>query len=79
MSHSMGGRGQNKKSMGKASSSACRLSVAPMMGWTDRHYRYMARLLTKHALLYTEMVVDDTVSNILYEIHFIIDIHIYIN
>ena len=33
-----------------------RFSVAPMMDWTDRHYRYAARLLSKHALLYTEMV-----------------------
>ena len=33
-----------------------RLSVAPMMDWTDRHYRYFARLLTRHTLLYTEMV-----------------------
>ncbi len=31
-------------------------SIAPMMDWTDRHYRYFARLLTKHTLLYTEMV-----------------------
>ena len=33
-----------------------RLSVAPMMDWTDRHCRYLHRLLTRHALLYTEMV-----------------------
>ena len=33
-----------------------RFSVAPMMEWTDRHYRYFARLITRHALLYTEMV-----------------------
>ena len=33
-----------------------RLSVAPMMDWTDRHCRYFHRLLTRHALLYTEMV-----------------------
>ena len=32
------------------------LSVAPMMDWTDRHCRYFHRLLTRHALLYTEMV-----------------------
>ncbi|PCI23113.1 MAG: tRNA dihydrouridine(20/20a) synthase DusA [Piscirickettsiaceae bacterium] len=31
-------------------------SVAPMMDWTDRHCRYFHRLLTPHALLYTEMV-----------------------
>ncbi len=33
-----------------------RLSVAPMLDWTDRHCRYFHRLLTKDALLYTEMV-----------------------
>lgn len=35
---------------------ARRLSVAPMMDWTDRHCRYFHRLLAPHALLYTEMV-----------------------
>ncbi|MEM5474929.1 tRNA dihydrouridine(20/20a) synthase DusA [Pacificibacter sp. AS14] len=33
-----------------------RLSVAPMMAWTDRHCRYFHRLMSQHALLYTEMV-----------------------
>lgn len=33
-----------------------RLSVAPMMDWTDRHCRYLHRLLSRQALLYTEMV-----------------------
>lgn len=33
-----------------------RLSVAPMMDWTDRHCRYFHRLLTKQTRLYTEMV-----------------------
>jgi tRNA-dihydrouridine synthase A len=33
-----------------------RLSVAPMLDWTDRHCRYLHRLLTRRALLYTEMV-----------------------
>jgi len=32
------------------------MSVAPMMDWTDRHCRYLHRLLSRHALLYTEMV-----------------------
>ncbi|PYG27530.1 tRNA-U16,U17-dihydrouridine synthase [Pelagimonas varians] len=36
--------------------SSARLSVAPMMDWTDRHCRYMHRLISRHALLYTEMV-----------------------
>jgi len=33
-----------------------RFSVAPMMDWSDRHCRFFWRLLTKEALLYTEMV-----------------------
>lgn len=33
-----------------------RFSVAPMMDWTDRHCRYFLRQLSRHALLYTEMV-----------------------
>ena len=33
-----------------------RMSVAPMMDWTDRHCRYFHRLLSAKALLYTEMV-----------------------
>jgi tRNA-dihydrouridine synthase A len=33
-----------------------RLSVAPMMDRTDRHLRYLLRLLAPHALLYTEMI-----------------------
>jgi tRNA-dihydrouridine synthase A len=37
------------------------LSVAPMLDWTDRHFRYLLRLITKQTLLYTEMVVDQSV------------------
>lgn len=33
-----------------------RLSVAPMMDWTDRHCRYLHRLISSETLLYTEMV-----------------------
>ena len=39
-----------------AAYSPWRLSVAPMMDWSDRHCRYFHRLLSRHALLYTEMV-----------------------
>ena len=35
-----------------------RFSVAPMMEWTDRHYRVLARLHSRHARLYTEMVTS---------------------
>lgn len=38
-----------------------RLSIAPMLDWTDRHYRYMARLISKHQLLYTEMVTTGAI------------------
>ncbi|MHA6323776.1 tRNA dihydrouridine(20/20a) synthase DusA [Roseivivax sp. CAU 1753] len=33
-----------------------RLSIAPMMEWTDRHCRVFHRVLSRQALLYTEMV-----------------------
>ena len=32
------------------------IAVAPMLDWTDRHCRYFLRLLTRHTLLYTEML-----------------------
>ncbi|RKZ94600.1 MAG: tRNA dihydrouridine(20/20a) synthase DusA, partial [Gammaproteobacteria bacterium] len=35
---------------------AHRLSVAPMLDWTDRDFRYFLRLISKHCVLYTEMV-----------------------
>lgn len=38
------------------SSHSRRLSVAPMLDWTDRHYRYLARCITRHTWLYTEMI-----------------------
>ncbi|MDZ7705388.1 MAG: tRNA dihydrouridine(20/20a) synthase DusA [Trueperaceae bacterium] len=37
------------------------LSVAPMMDWTDRHYRYFMRRITKRTLLYTEMVTTGAI------------------
>jgi tRNA-dihydrouridine synthase A len=40
---------------------AHRFAVAPMMDWTDRHCRYFHRLLTRRALLYTEMVTTGAV------------------
>lgn len=38
-----------------------RFSVAPMMDWTDRHCRTFHRILSRHALLYTEMVTAGAV------------------
>src|SRR5471032_1644228 len=40
-----------------------RFSVAPMMDWTDRHCRFFLRLLSKNALLYTEMVTTGALLN----------------
>lgn len=36
-------------------------AVAPMIDWTDTHCRRFHRLLTRHALLYTEMIVADAI------------------
>ena len=38
-----------------------KFSVAPMMDWTDRRCRFFHRLLTRHALLYTEMITAEAV------------------
>ena len=40
-----------------------RFSIAPMMEWTDRHCRFFHRLLTRRALLYTEMITTGAVLN----------------
>jgi tRNA-dihydrouridine synthase A len=40
-----------------------RLSVAPMMDWTDRHCRFFHRLLTRRTLLYTEMVTTGALTH----------------
>ena len=38
-----------------------RFCIAPMMEWTDRHCRFFHRLLTRRALIYTEMVTTGAV------------------
>src|SRR3954466_12656715 len=38
-----------------------RFAIAPMMEWTDRHCRFFHRLLTRRALIYTEMVTTGAV------------------
>src|SRR6516225_2681339 len=38
-----------------------KFSIAPMMEWTDRHCRFFHRLLTRRALLYTEMITTGAV------------------
>jgi len=42
---------------------ALRFSVAPMLDWTDSHCRYFLRLISQHALLYTEMVTTGAILN----------------
>ncbi|MCC2624850.1 MAG: tRNA dihydrouridine(20/20a) synthase DusA [Burkholderiales bacterium] len=37
------------------------IAIAPMLDWTDRHYRYFMRQITKHTELYTEMIVADAI------------------
>lgn len=45
----------------EGNSTAFRLSIAPMMDWTDRHCRFFHRLMTRRAMLYTEMVTAPAV------------------
>jgi tRNA-dihydrouridine synthase A len=40
-----------------------RLSIAPMMDWTDRHCRYFLRQFSPRVLLYTEMIVAQAILN----------------
>jgi len=40
-----------------------RFAVAPMIDWTDRHARYFLRLISEHALLYTEMITTGAILN----------------
>jgi len=40
---------------------ARRFSVAPMIDWTDRHCRYLHRLLTRRGLLFTEMITTGAI------------------
>jgi tRNA-dihydrouridine synthase A len=43
------------------SSGVRRFSVAPMMDWTDRHCRVFHRLMSRRALLYTEMLTTGAI------------------
>ncbi|KAK2991744.1 hypothetical protein RJ640_015478 [Escallonia rubra] len=49
-------------------------SVAPMMDWTNNHFRMLARLISKHAWLYTEMIAAET---IVYQKDNLIGMHLY--
>ncbi|MEB3321888.1 MAG: tRNA-dihydrouridine synthase, partial [Synechococcaceae cyanobacterium] len=46
---------------------AYRFSVAPMMDCTDRHFRVLMRQISRHCLLYTEMVVARALHHVLRE------------
>jgi tRNA-dihydrouridine synthase A len=37
------------------------IQLAPMLDWTDRHFRYLLRLVSKHTWLYTEMVTTGAI------------------
>jgi tRNA-dihydrouridine synthase A len=40
-----------------------KLSLAPMMDYTDRHFRHLIRCISKHTLLYTEMVAANAICH----------------
>lgn len=40
-----------------------KISIAPMMKWTDKHFRYLIRLMSKNVLLYTEMIPSGAILN----------------
>lgn len=53
---------RNPEEAGLSARSDARIfAVAPMIDWTDRHCRFFHRQLTKRALLFTEMVVDQAI------------------
>lgn len=37
------------------------ISIAPMLDWTDRHFRFFLRQICRHALLYTEMINEHAI------------------
>ncbi|MFT6835569.1 MAG: tRNA-dihydrouridine synthase A [Francisellaceae bacterium] len=39
------------------------IAIAPMIDWTDRHYRYFMRKITKQTTLYTEMITSNAILN----------------
>jgi tRNA-dihydrouridine synthase A len=53
--------GMEMRMIGTSKMPAHRFSVAPMMDWTDRHCRFLHRLLTRRALIYTEMITTGAV------------------
>jgi tRNA-dihydrouridine synthase A len=47
---------------GRVTSVQRRVSVAPMMAYTDRHFRYLLRLVSPTTLLYTEMITAHAIA-----------------
>lgn len=37
------------------------ICIAPMMGWTDRHQRYLVRQISRHVPVYTEMLAPEAI------------------
>lgn len=52
-----------RKAAQNSSFKHARLSVAPMIDWTDKHCRAFHRLLSPNALLYTEMITTGAILN----------------
>ncbi len=46
---------KNNKSLNR------KICIAPMLDWTDRHQRRFMRIITKHAVLYTEMITTGAI------------------
>ena len=55
--HDNGSMNWQHGEMGQIDPASYRFSVAPMMDYTDRHFRVLMRQISRRSLLYTEMVV----------------------
>src|SRR5262249_59304259 len=53
--------GDRTKNANKMNGLDRKFCIAPMMGWTDRHCRFFHRLLTRRALIYTELITTGAV------------------
>jgi tRNA-dihydrouridine synthase A len=53
--------GTHTTALGTQDPGSRRISIAPMLDWSDRHYRRFLRILAPRALLYTEMVVAEAI------------------
>ena len=53
----------SRQSKHEALTGAAKLSLAPMMEYTDKHFRHVVRLISKRTLLYTEMVAVNAIAH----------------